>query len=187
MTTPISERTTGALLAQTRLTVHAQDFIIHISGMGWRQEAIGLFVTLAALSAHGPLPSDLRVLARTVGVRPSVLKRAWPDISRYMVLTDAGYVLSDDAPLRASLISQARPSLRHFFARLVTFWGRACVYCGEQLERLAIEHIVPRARGGADELTNLTLACRSCNSRKGTRTAEEFGYPDIHDRAKGIH
>jgi hypothetical protein len=30
-----------------------------------------------------------------------------------------------------------------------------------------VEHIVPTARGGADEIPNLALACRSCNLRKG--------------------
>lgn len=32
-----------------------------------------------------------------------------------------------------------------------------------------VEHIVPRALGGADAEFNLALACRSCNLRKGTR------------------
>jgi hypothetical protein len=31
-----------------------------------------------------------------------------------------------------------------------------------------VEHIVPRASGGPDELPNLALACRSGNLRKGT-------------------
>src|SRR5207248_11525271 len=33
---------------------------------------------------------------------------------------------------------------------------------------LEVEHVAARARGGADTLENLALACRSCNSRKGT-------------------
>jgi HNH endonuclease len=34
-----------------------------------------------------------------------------------------------------------------------------------------IEHIVPLDRGGNDEISNLALACRSCNLRKGTNTS----------------
>ena len=34
-----------------------------------------------------------------------------------------------------------------------------------------IEHIVPLYRGGNDEISNLALACRSCNLRKGTNTS----------------
>lgn len=30
-----------------------------------------------------------------------------------------------------------------------------------------IEHVVPTARGGADEMENFALACRACNARKG--------------------
>jgi 5-methylcytosine-specific restriction endonuclease McrA len=33
-----------------------------------------------------------------------------------------------------------------------------------------IEHIIPTCRGGGDAESNLALACRSCNLRKGIRT-----------------
>jgi hypothetical protein len=47
----------------------------------------------------------------------------------------------------------------------------SCDYCRApkavfNLE-LELEHTVARARGGADDLANLALACRSCNLRKG--------------------
>jgi hypothetical protein len=32
-----------------------------------------------------------------------------------------------------------------------------------------VEHLVPRARGGSNELTNLALACRNCNGSKLAR------------------
>jgi hypothetical protein len=32
-----------------------------------------------------------------------------------------------------------------------------------------VEHVVPRALGGPDDLPNLALACRSCNLYKGTQ------------------
>jgi hypothetical protein len=34
---------------------------------------------------------------------------------------------------------------------------------------LEIEHIIPKARGGSDDETNLWLACRMCNSFKGAQ------------------
>jgi 5-methylcytosine-specific restriction endonuclease McrA len=47
-----------------------------------------------------------------------------------------------------------------------------CEYCGSQLKfsaaSFAIEHIVPRATGGADELENLAFACQGCNNQKFT-------------------
>ena len=51
--------------------------------------------------------------------------------------------------------------------------GHACRYCGSG-ENLACDHVVPKSRGGGDELENLATACRSCNSSKGGRTPEEW-------------
>lgn len=45
--------------------------------------------------------------------------------------------------------------------------GEACLKCGDTSD-LAIDHIVPVALGGTDELDNLQVLCRSCNSSKGS-------------------
>ena len=49
----------------------------------------------------------------------------------------------------------------------------ACEYChlhqnDSPLAALHIEHIIPKAHGGTDELDNLALACIDCNLHKGT-------------------
>ena len=62
---------------------------------------------------------------------------------------------------------------------LLEKWGRRCAYCGAKDLPLQVEHIVPRARGGSDRVSNLAVACEPCNTRKGTQTAEAFGHPDI--------
>jgi 5-methylcytosine-specific restriction endonuclease McrA len=49
-----------------------------------------------------------------------------------------------------------------------------CVYCGAQ-NRLSVDHIMPRSKGGADTPDNLVTACLSCNIRKSDRTPEEAG------------
>jgi len=67
---------------------------------------------------------------------------------------------------------------------LLDKWRRRCGYCGASNTPLQIEHIVPRMRGGSDRVSNLTLACEPCNTRKGTQTASEFGYPHIQAQAK---
>jgi hypothetical protein len=43
-----------------------------------------------------------------------------------------------------------------------------CRHCGAR-RQLTVDHVVARARGGADTLANLQTLCRSCNSRKGAR------------------
>lgn len=67
---------------------------------------------------------------------------------------------------------------------LLEKWGRRCAYCGAANRPLQVEHIVPRSRGGSQRISNLTLACGPCNTRKGTRTAEEFGYPELQAQAR---
>jgi 5-methylcytosine-specific restriction endonuclease McrA len=67
---------------------------------------------------------------------------------------------------------------------LLEKWQRTCAYCGKQDVPLQIEHLTPRARGGSNRVSNLTLACESCNQRKGTQTAAEFGHPELQAKAK---
>jgi 5-methylcytosine-specific restriction endonuclease McrA len=67
---------------------------------------------------------------------------------------------------------------------LLEKWGRKCSYCGAENVPLQIEHIVPKTRGGSNRVSNLALSCEPCNLAKGTKTATEFGYPDIAASAK---
>lgn len=43
-----------------------------------------------------------------------------------------------------------------------------CRSCGDWHD-LAVDHIIPVARGGTDDLANLQTLCRSCNSAKGAK------------------
>src|SRR5262249_3591039 len=63
-------------------------------------------------------------------------------------------------------------------------FGRRCAYCTATNVPLQLEHIVPKARGGSNRVSNLTVACKPCNDAKGTRTAAEFGHPQIQAQAK---
>jgi hypothetical protein len=57
---------------------------------------------------------------------------------------------------------------------LLEKWGRKCAYCDARDVPLEIDHIHPRSRGGSDRVSNLTLACRACNQRKGTQGIKDF-------------
>ena len=57
---------------------------------------------------------------------------------------------------------------------LLEKWGRKCAYCDAENIPLQIDHITPRSRGGSDRIDNLTLACCSCNQKKGSQTVEAF-------------
>lgn len=67
---------------------------------------------------------------------------------------------------------------------LLEKWNRKCAYCAKSNIPLEIEHITPKSRGGSNRISNLTIACRNCNQKKGNLTAEEFGYPEIQFKAK---
>ena len=53
--------------------------------------------------------------------------------------------------------------------------GHACQYCGYSGDKLSIDHVQPRSRGGVDSWDNVTTACLPCNVRKGNRTPREAG------------
>ncbi len=50
-----------------------------------------------------------------------------------------------------------------------------CSYCGIPLNGTGeIDHMTPISRGGGNNPSNLTLACRGCNRDKHNKTPEEF-------------
>lgn len=52
--------------------------------------------------------------------------------------------------------------------------NNTCQYCGST-RSLTIDHVIPRSRGGDSSWTNVTLACSTCNTRKGSKTPEQVG------------
>ena len=58
--------------------------------------------------------------------------------------------------------------------------GNRCQYCGCSSERLSIDHILPRSRGGPHSWDNVTTACLRCNVHKGNRTPREAGMVLLH-------
>lgn len=69
---------------------------------------------------------------------------------------------------------------------LLEKFGRKCVYCGAEGVPLNIDHVVPRAKGGSNRVSNLVLACVSCNQKKGARSLEDFlkGKPEVLARVR---
>jgi len=57
---------------------------------------------------------------------------------------------------------------------LLEKWERKCAYCGVENIPLEIEHIVPKSKGGSNRISNLTIACRSCNQKKGNQDLAVF-------------
>ena len=57
---------------------------------------------------------------------------------------------------------------------LLEKWGRQCAYCGVKDVPFQVEHIHPRSKGGSNSITNLTLSCEKCNTKKGTTDIKDF-------------
>ncbi|MEV5887436.1 HNH endonuclease signature motif containing protein [Streptomyces sp. NPDC052020] len=55
---------------------------------------------------------------------------------------------------------------------VLTANGGRCVYCNGASQTM--DHVIPFAEGGADELCNLVPVCRTCNRSKGGRTPVEW-------------
>jgi len=68
---------------------------------------------------------------------------------------------------------------------LLEKWGRQCAYCDTENVPLEIEPIHPKAKGGSDRVSNLTVACHPCNQRKGTKSLADFLTND-RERVKKI-
>ena len=54
--------------------------------------------------------------------------------------------------------------------------GTRCELCGisNEVKALEVDHIVPRSKGGSDELSNLQALCYSCNAMKRDRDDTNF-------------
>jgi hypothetical protein len=57
---------------------------------------------------------------------------------------------------------------------LLNKWNRQCAYCGVKNVPLQVEHILAKAKGGSNRISNLALACQSCNQKKGSQDISVF-------------
>ena len=51
-----------------------------------------------------------------------------------------------------------------------------CWYCGQEMEpsKLTKDHVFPRSKGGANEMDNIIMVCKTCNSSKGNMDLFEW-------------
>lgn len=59
-----------------------------------------------------------------------------------------------------------------------------CAYCGNHPPDvlLEVDHVIPRAAGGTDEMNNLVTACWDCNRGKSDKLLDEAGRPTVGRR-----
>lgn len=51
-----------------------------------------------------------------------------------------------------------------------------CAICGKpvKFKKMTIDHIMPLSRGGTNDIKNLQLACKRCNSMKSNMTMDDM-------------
>lgn len=68
-------------------------------------------------------------------------------------------------------------TLKELQALFAAFDGK-CIYCSISEEEAGcshhIDHVIPTSEGGRHHISNLVLACASCNAQKGNRPFLEF-------------
>lgn len=90
------------------------------------------------------------------------------------------------AQIRYGLNTTDRRHLQYIRQRLIAEHGMVCALCGKPIEsekELTVDHIIPRAMGGATIYGNCQLAHKSCNLRKGNKYID----PEIVENATGIN
>lgn len=113
---------------------------------------------------------------------------AGSDISRFLARGGRAYSprLIESAPKRAAppqIKRRERAMLqrhrRDWYRLLAADIGERCANCGAE-ENLALDHVIPIARGGRSQVENLQLLCAECNRIKGALMIDcrSFRHPE---------
>jgi 5-methylcytosine-specific restriction endonuclease McrA len=76
-----------------------------------------------------------------------------------------------------NLIAMTSPEAKRVWRRAIKeYFDCTCIYCGEtyDINELTIDHVHPRAHGGATHTNNSVCACHKCNQDKGTTPWRDF-------------
>jgi 5-methylcytosine-specific restriction endonuclease McrA len=134
--------------------------------------------------AQGWLPPSLMSRVHNVMTWQSRLARFVPITSLSLELVRFDTQAMQNAEIRGVEYQQGELMGYEVREYLLEKWGRQCAYCGAKDTPLEVEHIHPQSRGGSHRVSNLILACHTCNQKKGDQTAAEFGHPEIQRKAK---
>ena len=122
----------------------------------------------------GWLPPSLQSRIANVTTWLGRLRRACPLAAISMELVKFDTQLMEQAEI--SGVEYQQGTLQGYELReyLLEKWGRKCAYCDATGVPLQIEHIYPRSHYGDSRVGRLTIACESCNDKKGAQEISDF-------------
>lgn len=68
--------------------------------------------------------------------------------------------------IEGSELVSKRVTKNSFRREIINGWQGCCAYCGSQPEKITLDHVIPKAKGGTTERSNLVPACAGCNVSK---------------------
>ena len=68
--------------------------------------------------------------------------------------------------IEGSELVSKRVTKNSFRREIINAWDGHCAYCGCKPEKVTLDHVIPKAKGGTTQRTNLVPACASCNVSK---------------------
>ena len=103
-------------------------------------------------------------------------KQTWNNLAlRLRSAHDAGESLPDDLRIAAKTPYNPNKRQRSVTEKtLIERDGKGCFFCFEEADDdMTVEHLVPRAHGGPNHISNKFRACSPCNMRAGNLSAPE--------------
>jgi 5-methylcytosine-specific restriction endonuclease McrA len=97
-------------------------------------------------------------------------------LRRFLAIIHAPYQpLWHDTPYKRGVPPQvkrrertiARRNCDAWYTALAERYGARCQHCQAHDAKLTLDHVLPIAKGGASDLTNMQLLCAKCNTAKG--------------------
>lgn len=120
------------------------------------------------------------LMSRVFNIRTWVnrLQKAYPITNLAFELVKFDMQVMDNPEIKG--VEYQQGTLQGYEVReyLLEKHSRKCAYCGKGDVKLEVEHIIPKAIRVDNRISNLTLACQPCNSKKGKMHPSE-----IEDRA----
>jgi hypothetical protein len=76
--------------------------------------------------------------------------------------------------LHQMIVTSKSEAVKMWRSAIKQKWNWCCAYCGENKQGMTIDHIIPQALGGTDELTNVLCCCEECNKSKSHNSWEDW-------------